>query len=228
MTATPLFGTTAPAAAPRTAPTPPAAPAKTKGFSGGDFETFLRMLTTQLKNQDPLNPMEGSEFAVQLATFSGVEQQTYTNKLLEQMAGQTGSGALMPLSNWIGKEARTTAPVQFRDRPLTLEVNPKPEADSVILVTKDSFGRDILREEIGPGKGQVEWFGRDAQGNKLRDGTYSFQIESWSKGTQIGTDPAPSFARVTGAESTPQGAKLILAGGSTILASEVEAIREAP
>ena len=53
------------------------APTQTKssGFSGGDFETFLKMLTTQIRNQDPLNPMEGSEFAVQLATFSGVEQQ---------------------------------------------------------------------------------------------------------------------------------------------------------
>ena len=60
--------------------TPPAgsgagAGAPAASFSGGDFQTFLKMLTTQIKNQDPLNPMEGSDFAVQLATFSGVEQQ---------------------------------------------------------------------------------------------------------------------------------------------------------
>ena len=43
------------------------------------------MLTTQIKNQDPLNPMEGTEFAVQLATFSGVEQQVQTNQLLARL-----------------------------------------------------------------------------------------------------------------------------------------------
>lgn len=55
------------------------AESKTAAFASSDFETFLKMLTTQIKNQDPLNPMEGTEFAVQLATFSGVEQQVMTN-----------------------------------------------------------------------------------------------------------------------------------------------------
>ena len=67
-----------------------------------NFDTFLKMLTTQLQNQDPLNPMEGSDFAVQLATFSGVEQQAQTNKLLQQMLTQSG-GSLGQLAEWIGK-----------------------------------------------------------------------------------------------------------------------------
>jgi flagellar basal-body rod modification protein FlgD len=51
-----------------------------------DFQTFLQLLTTQLKNQDPLNPMESTEYATQLATFSGVEQQVRTNELLESLS----------------------------------------------------------------------------------------------------------------------------------------------
>ena len=62
--------------------------------SGTDFDTFLKMLTSQLKNQNPLNPMEGTEFAVQLATFSGVEQQAQTNKLLAQMVAQMNARRL--------------------------------------------------------------------------------------------------------------------------------------
>ena len=64
-----------------TTPTPTATPVQTPpvppqtGVISSDFQTFLTMLTTQLQNQDPLNPVESSDFAVQLATFSGVEQQ---------------------------------------------------------------------------------------------------------------------------------------------------------
>ena len=79
-------------------------------FASSDFETFLKMLTTQIKNQDPLNPMEGTEFAVQLATFSGVEQQVQTNTLLQQMLSN-GTNGLGELSGWIGRDVRTTAPV---------------------------------------------------------------------------------------------------------------------
>ena len=68
-----------------------------------DYITFLQMLTTQMQNQDPLNPMEASDFAVQLATFAGVEQATYTNQLLGAMMSQTG---LSDLGNWVGMEAR--------------------------------------------------------------------------------------------------------------------------
>lgn len=97
----------------------------TSTSTGAEFDTFLKMLTAQLKNQDPLNPMEGTDFAVQLATFSGVEQQTQTNKLLNQLVTQLGNGGgLGQTANWIGKEARTTEPVWFGDTALTLDVNP--------------------------------------------------------------------------------------------------------
>ncbi|MCQ0969223.1 flagellar basal body rod modification protein (plasmid) [Paracoccus sp. TK19116] len=195
-------------------------------FANGDFETFLRMLTTQLKNQDPLNPMEGSDFAVQLATFSGVEQQAQTNKLLTQMVGQSGGSSLTELSGWIGKEARTTAPVWFGADPLTLDVAPDSRADSVILVTKDAAGREIMREEIGPGAGQVDWLGRDASGVKLPDGVYAFSIESWAKGEKIGESKVGAYGRVIEAETGPEGATLTFEGGGSALADDVTAIRE--
>lgn len=65
-----------------------------------DFQTFLRMLTTQLQNQDPMNPMESSDFSVQLATFSGVEQQVMTNQLLTSLSARM---ELSELSSWHGR-----------------------------------------------------------------------------------------------------------------------------
>ena len=94
-------------------------------FASSDFETFLKMLTTQIKNQDPLNPMEGTEFAVQLATFSGVEQQVQTNTLLQQMLSN-GTNGLGELSGWIGRDVRTTAPVWFDTELVSINAMPAP------------------------------------------------------------------------------------------------------
>lgn len=204
----------------------PGAASNQKALAGGDFETFLRMLTAQLKSQDPLNPMEGSDFAVQLATFSGVEQQAHTNSLLQQLTQQMGGG-LSQLSGWIGKEVRTTGAVWFGADTVTLDVMPDPRADSVQLIAMTSSGRELTREEIGTGDGQIDWFGRDAEGDKLADGLYTFRIESWKDGKLISNDRVGAYARVVEAELVRQGVQLVLSGGATVLADDVEALREA-
>ncbi|MDM7256188.1 MAG: flagellar hook capping FlgD N-terminal domain-containing protein [Paracoccus sp. (in: a-proteobacteria)] len=205
--------------------TTPASAAPSGGFAGGDFETFLKMLTTQIKNQDPMNPMESTDFAVQLATFSGVEQQVRTNDLLQSLGRQLGVSGLAQLSGWIGKEARTSGPVWFGAQPITLNVAPDPRADSVVLVTMKD-GVEVSREEIGPGQGDVDWFGRNTSDAKLPDGLYSFRTESWQGGQKISDQPVTSFARVTEAQMTERGLVLVFPGGATALADEVSALRD--
>jgi flagellar basal-body rod modification protein FlgD len=201
-------------------------PAGQQMFAKGDFQTFLRMLTAQLKNQDPLNPMEGSDFAVQLATFSGVEQQAQTNKLLTQLTQQTGGG-LGELSDWLGREVRVAGPVWFGDKSLTLDIAPDPRADSVDLVVLSASGRELSREEIGTGKGQVDWLGRDALGGKLPDGLYQFRVESWQDGKLIAKDEVGAYSRVVEAERTDGAVQLVLEGGVRAKSDEVEAVRSA-
>lgn len=196
-----------------------------KTVANGDFETFLKMLTAQIQNQDPLNPMEGSDFAVQLATFSGVEQQVRTNDLLVDLARQMGASGLSQLSGWIGKEARTTAPVYFGNSALTLDVAPDERADSVVLVTMNQAGREMTREEIGPGTGQIEWLGKDALGGKLPDGLYSFRAESYREGELIGESDVGAYARISEAELTDKGVMLVFEGGGSALSEEITALR---
>lgn len=81
----------------------------------GDFQTFLTMLTAQMQNQNPLEPIEASDFAAQLATFSGVEQQVQTNELLASLATQMG---LADLASWVGRDVLSPAPVQYNGAPL--------------------------------------------------------------------------------------------------------------
>ena len=75
-----------------------------------NFDTFLTLLTTQLKNQDPLSPMDSTEFTQQLVQMTGVEQQLLTNDLLEKLVANTGSGVATAVS-LIGKEVRADADV---------------------------------------------------------------------------------------------------------------------
>ena len=194
-------------------------------FASSDFETFLKMLTTQIKNQDPLNPMEGTEFAVQLATFSGVEQQVQTNTLLQQMLSN-GTNGLGELSGWIGRDVRTTAPVWFDRSPLTMTINPAVGADKVTLVTLDARGNEVSREEIVTGSGEVDWQGRDATGNLLPAGAYQFRVIS-AKGSEVlNVSAAGVYTRVTGAELQGGTPRLILAGGMSANLEEVTALRE--
>lgn len=206
-----------------TAPSTSATP-KASGFAGGDFETFLKMLTTQIRNQDPLNPMEGSDFAVQLATFSGVEQQVRTNQLLEKLSGE-GDG-LSAMAVWIGKDVRTTAPVLYSGEPLTLDIKPETGATKVELVTLNQRGAEVSRESIGLGTGEVDWQGRLPNGNPVPAGVYTFKLIS-SKGKDIiKTEAVGTYIAVTGVQSTTDGARLTLAGGTTALESEVTELRE--
>lgn len=198
--------------------------AQAASFAGGDFQTFLKMLTTQIKHQDPLNPMEGSDFAVQLATFSGVEQQVRTNQLLEQLAAER-SGGLTALADWIGREVRTTAPVAFDGTPITLDIQPDQGAYRVELVTLDPRGREIMREDIGPGRGEIDWLGRTEDG-PLPAGTYSFKLVSYRGSEILATNAVGAYTRVTGAELAAEGTRLSLQGGATALETEVTALRE--
>lgn len=192
--------------------------------AGGDFQTFLTMLTAQLQNQDPLNPMESTDFAIQLATFAGVEQAALSNKFLEQMAGQAGGAGI---AGWIGKEGRTTAPVWFGDDAITLDVVPHSLADSVQLVTRDAQGREVTREEIGPGEGQIDWLGRGADDTKLPDGLYSFTLESRRGGEIILESKVGAYARIVEAQFDASGGRVVFEGGASAPAGEVTALRDA-
>ncbi|TAG12067.1 MAG: flagellar basal body rod modification protein [Rhodobacterales bacterium] len=191
-----------------------------------DFDTFLRMLTVQMQNQDPLNPIDSADYAVQLATFSGVEQQVRTNQLLSDLQGSFQQTGLAEMAGWIGQEARSTAPVPFDGAPITLTANPSTGADRAVLVVRDARGTLVSREDMPPRAGQYQWLGADAQGNPLPPGNYSFALESLQGETVLNTRPIEHYARVMEVRTSPQGPTLVLAGGVEVAASAVTALRQ--
>lgn len=191
-----------------------------------DFTTFLKMLTVQMQNQDPLNPIDSSDYAVQLATFSGVEQQVRTNQLLADMQGKFNQMGMAEMASWIGKEARSPAPVRYDGAPVTLSPNPAVGANRAVLAVKDAQGTLVSREEIPVSATPYQWLGAGIDGNPLPAGTYSLELESLNGELVISTTPVEHYARVIEAKGGTSGTKLVLEGGVEVLASDVTALRE--
>ena len=191
-----------------------------------DFETFLRMLTVQMENQDPLNPVDSSDYAVQLATFSGVEQQVQTNDLLRSLAAQLGSGGMAQMAAWVGKEARAPAAGYYDGDAITLAPNPVTIADRAEIIVSNAAGDEVERFDIPITAEPIEWAGLDAAGAPHEQGLYAFEVVSYSGEDILAQDTVDIYSTVTEVRSQGGETLLILEGGAAIAASQVSALRD--
>lgn len=201
------------------------AEAASKPKISSDFETFLKMLTTQMKNQDPLNPIESADYAVQLATFSGVEQQVRTNDLLEGLASSLGQTGIGQLANWVGMEVRAPTPAYHDGSGLDLVLAPKPGADRAVLVLTDASGRALARTEVAPMPGPLHWPQETGMKQNWPQGVYGFKLESWDGDQQLGEAPVEVYGRVSEAQIAKGGTQLVLEGGVPLGSDKVTAMR---
>lgn len=190
-----------------------------------DFQTFLVMLTTQMQNQDPLNPIQSSDYAAQLATFSGVEQQVKTNTLLESLSAQLGLSSMAQMASWVGMEARVTAPVMFDGAPLTLYPAPAEGAEQAVLVVLNADGQEVARQQIAVSGEPVTWAGTDATGAPLAAGSYAFRLENHVAGELTGTSAVEAYGRVDEVRAGADGAVLVLRGGANVDPADIRALR---
>ncbi|MBE2278012.1 MAG: flagellar hook assembly protein FlgD [Rhodobacteraceae bacterium] len=196
------------------------------GMISSDFQTFLTMLTVQMQNQDPMNPIDSADYAVQLATFSGVEQQVLTNQLLQAMQGNFGVMNMAQLAGWVGQEARVAADVQFDGSgSVRLAPNPAATADNAVLIVRDADGKLVSRETIPVSSAPYEWLGADASGNALPAGRYSLSLESSRDGEVLRTDPVEYYGRVVEVRGGSGGTAIVLEGGIEVSADAVTALR---
>ncbi len=184
------------------------------------------MLTAQMQNQDPLNPIESTDFATQLATFSGVEQQVRTNDLLSALAQQMGTGGLSQLAGWVGMDARVAAPAYFDGQPITIYPDIAATADTATLVVQNESGQEVLRQQIATNGAPINWAGTTSNGQPLPGGKYNFNVESYANGNLIASHTAQSYARVSEVKFAAGEMIVVLAGAIEVSAEDVTALRE--
>ncbi|MCB1340513.1 MAG: hypothetical protein KDK24_05500 [Pseudooceanicola sp.] len=192
-----------------------------------DFETFLKMLTAQARFQDPLKPIDSTEYAAQLAQFSMVEQQVLTNDTLKALAAQFGAQSPTSLAAWVGMEARAVTPLAFDGQPITIAPEVPVGASGARLVVRNASGAEVQRLTIPLLADTVQWTGQKEGGGTFPAGTYSFEVEALTNGEVTATTQAAVYARVTEAQLNGGAVVLIFEGGTAVPASAVTALREA-
>ena len=184
------------------------------------------MLTTQAKYQDPLEPIDSSEYAAQLAQFSMVEQQVQSNELLAHLTEQLGGSNMAGMANWIGMEARTAAPTYFDGAPITVAPTIPIGADEMFLVVYDDDGAQVQRQALPTSNEPFLWAGVGDSSTPFKTGTYTLEIEALGQGELLSAVPAETYARITKARNEAGTTLLVLAGGQTVPTSGVTALRE--
>jgi flagellar basal-body rod modification protein FlgD len=144
-----------------------------------NFDTFLGLLTTQLKNQDPLSPLDANQFTQQIVQMTGVEQQLLSNDLLQKLVANSGGGVSTAVS-LIGKSVRAvTSDAALSGGKADWVYKLDAATADLKVEVLDSNGKVVHAEAAAnsaAGEHKFSWDGKDATGHKLPDAQYTLRL----------------------------------------------------
>lgn len=182
-----------------------------------NFDTFLVLLTAQLQNQDPLAPMDSTQFTQQLVQYSQVEQQIRTNEQLESLVSQYNAmSASLPLS-YIGRFAvidsnnaymaneQAAWTYSFEDAPSTVTIN-----------VLDAKGKTVFSTEgsAAPGTHNFVWDGKNNSGEAMPDGVYRLSIVARDANNGAVASDVNAIELVSGVDLTGTPPKIVSRSGN--------------
>ena len=196
-----------------------------------DFDNFLTLLTTQLANQDPLDPVDSNEFVDQLVSFTGVEQAVNTNAHLEELVGLISASQTVSAVGYLGTtiEAKGNTSVLVDGQAEFTYQLPQKAGTAELTISNDK-GEVVFRGNANTESGEhvFSWDGRNNEGIPLPDGLYSISVSAKSvDGTTI---PVDSFVRgrVTGIETVDGDVVLVVNGNHVPLTEVISVVEETP
>lgn len=193
-----------------------------------DFDTFLILLTAQLQAQDPLDPLDSSEFTSQLVQFTSVEQQILANKNLENVAALLAFNGMTSAVGYLGKEItipQNNAEISATNPNATWLYELDTNAFDVDLEIVDSRGAVVVEVagQVDRGLHSLNWDGRDVDGQPVPAGNYKLRVKATdSEGAAVSTEIFMR-GRVDGVEMEGGEAQLTV-GGFKIPITEVVAV----
>jgi len=156
-------------------------------------DRFLKLLVAQLKNQDPLNPMDNAQMTSQMAQMSTVEGVEKLNTTVTSLVDSLGTSQSIGASALIGKSVMVPGTQLSLVKGFAYGgINLASGADSVKIHILDSSGKEIQVEELGAQKAGVldfAWDGKVSDGTTVADGTYKFKVEATQGGSSVTVDP---------------------------------------
>lgn len=151
-----------------------------KGTIGADFNMFLKLLTTQMQNQDPLSPMDSTQYTQQLAQYSQVEQTVQQTSTLKEILARLSTQDMSQASGFIGKDAVFSSAVAgLGDRPASWNyATSQPIVSGTATITNAS-GAAVFTRALSDvdASGTISWDGTLADGTRAPKGAYTLAIK---------------------------------------------------
>ncbi len=200
-------------------------PVQNKNELGND--DFLRLLTTQLTQQDPLSPMDNQAFVAQLSQLAAVEQMQGMTEGMQNMAMAQASSTSAQVVSFIGQDVRVSSDqmeVQggkpIHGTGFTLEAN----AESVEVLVMDKDGKVVRTLDLAArdkGANTFDWDGKDKDGNVVADGEYTFQVNATKGDKEVVAAKEFTDRRVRGITYSEGFPRLMFEGDATASLGEV-------
>ena len=196
----------------------------------GDIQDrFLKLLVTQMKNQDPLNPLDNAQVTSQLAQINTVNGIEALNTTLKEMSASFMAGQSMQSASLIGRTvlADGNSLALAAGAPARSGVQLDRAADSVKVTINGPAGNVVRQIELGPQKSGLvsfDWDGRNDAGATMVPGAYTFQVEALGAGQKIAATPVAS-GMVSSVVPGSNGARVTVDGIGELAMQQIRIIR---
>jgi flagellar basal-body rod modification protein FlgD len=192
----------------------------------GNFQSFLTLLTTQLQNQNPLDPLDTNQFTQQLVEFAGVQQQLNTNDSLATLVSLQQTAQSTQALGFVGKTAvvnGSTAALTNSTATWQLSV---PTASTVNISIASSTGQTVFTGSYAVAAGNNQpftWNGQSSDGTQLPDGNYTMT----ATGKDASNNTVAISTQIQGVVSSvdlTQSPPLLTIGGQTYTVNQIQSI----
>jgi flagellar basal-body rod modification protein FlgD len=193
-----------------------------------DLNRFLNLLVTQLKNQDPLDPLDATEFTSQLVQFASVEQQIYQNANLEKLINLTQVSQVSTMVDFIGRTVEATGqdfPLENGEAKFSYAFGSNVSKGTIHIVNGNGLTIFSADADTSAGKHVFTWDGRDKNGVKLGDGKYMAVVTAQDAQGKILSVEHTVFGRVTGA-GADKGAVTLFMGDIPVALDAIQSVHE--
>ncbi len=197
--------------------------------TSGDYQDFLLLLTTQMKNQDPLQPLDSTNFVSQLAQFSNVEQQVKMNSKLDNLVTSLSKDSFAEAGGYLGKYIMADGGktyVQADDTKTSFQYQTDANVKSISAEITDRFGNAVntISLPLAPNGRSHEWNLENMEEEKVEQGLYNISLKIVDKDDNIAVQPAQTKVQITEARKTETGFEYLTNTGSKLTPDDIKSL----
>lgn len=193
-----------------------------------NFDTFLLLLTTQLKNQNPLDPLDTNQFTQQLVQFAGVEQQIRSNESLEALVNLNKTSQLSTATSYLGATVTADGATTALKSGVATWYVTAPRAASATINISDATGNVVYTHEttLEAGTNGFSWDGKKSDGSIAPEGQYTIKINAKDASAQSVTI-STQFSGVVDAVDLSGNEPLLMVGTALLSLDKIKAVQKA-